>query len=174
MVTDILKLLNKVIQQKLLPSTKYMFFKSFQTNIMPRFHILCSKCKQATHRLVPEIEKTFICKNKKCGEVNDVRSAKVAFVTFSIEKMLMEILEKNSESLIFPSIENAEKFPIQDTWDGCLHQKVVRQESQFISLCLSTDGVNVYNSTTKSLWPLMVICNNLPTKCRYKLENVVC
>lgn len=177
LILDILRLVNKVLQKKLLPETKYMFFKFLHANVTPTFFLECLKCKTLSYELEvgndshrPEI---FLCKNNNCKEINKMSSANVAFVTFPVDQMLKDLLEKNSDTLIFPAFTSA-TFPINDTWDAEIHKNVTKKEGKFISIFLNTDGVQVFNAAKSSLWPLLLTVNNLPTNNRFKVKNVVC
>jgi hypothetical protein len=185
LILDILRLVNKILQEKLLPETKYMLFKMISTNVSPIFHLICCKCGKVAHELDLECskrEKSFICDNfigdqseTKCGTKNDISSSKVAFATFPIEKMLKEVLEKYSDCLLFPEPHvGVGDYSIEDTWDAEIHQEVLKKEGRFISLFFNTDGVQFFDSASQSFWPLMILINNLPIHIRFKLENVLC
>lgn len=174
---DILRFANKILQKKMLPETKYLFFKNMHSEITPMFHLYCKGCNKITHKILVEKRpeknhsNNFTCES--CNFVNKIGKCKVGFVTFPVEHMLKDILNKYESELIFPS-PNSSQFPISDIWDGCHHQKIMQKEGKFISIILNTDGVQVFNSTSNALWPLMIIVNNLPKESRFKLQNVVC
>ena len=62
-----------------------------------------------------------------------------------------------------------EKERIRDVYDGCLYQK----HKQFlgtpgnVSFILNTDGVQIFRSSTYSIWPIWLAVNELPPNERY-------
>ena len=63
---------------------------------------------------------------------------------------------------------------ISDVSDGMLYKNLETIEnSRFITLTLNTDGANVFKSNHKSLWPVQVVINELPTYKRFREQNVL-
>jgi hypothetical protein len=168
-------MVNKILGEKLLPETKYMLFKILRVNVSPSFFLECPKCLTIEYELKvndhDNQEKYFTC--SRCKDTVLIRSAKPSFVMFPIAELLADILKKNDHKLIFPN-NNQTSQNISDTWDGLLHKKVLQKEGKFLSLICNTDGVQKYNSTKFSLYPLLVTVSNLPKNIRFRTENVLC
>ena len=61
---------------------------------------------------------------------------------------------------------------IDDVFDGTLYQEKMahfklREADIYFSLSISTDGVQVFKSSTKSMWPVWLRINELPPSIRY-------
>lgn len=173
-VVDILKLINQICGEKIVPETKYHFFKRFKIGTQATFHMICKNknCLHTTMILVKNETNSFKCQRCKTKNVLKDKKKKVGFVTFSIKDQLEEILNRYKDSLIFP--EEKDQFPIKDVWDGNLHREIFHKEKRpFISLTINTDGMQIFNSVSTSLWPIIVSVNNLPLTERFKLDNLI-
>jgi hypothetical protein len=172
-IEGVLKLLNRVAKQEIIPSTKYSFFKHFKKDFDFSFHVFCKTESCSSIEMIKcgsgKIE--YVC--PQCSTKNPVRDVKVAFVTFEIEKQLKNLLESHIDSLILPS-EPLESFPIKDVWNCEIHRKILQElQAPFISITLNTDGVQIYESNKTSMWPKMICVNNLPLKERFKQDNLI-
>lgn len=60
---------------------------------------------------------------------------------------------------------------VSDIYDGKLYQKLAKDGKLLnphnISLLCNTDGVCVYESTTHTMWPILLMVNELPYNLRY-------
>ena len=68
---------------------------------------------------------------------------------------------------------------ICDIHDGRIYQALCSENGPLantnnISLTLNTDGVQVYQSTKYSMWPVLLIINELPFTARYMKESKLC
>lgn len=167
---DILKLTNKTLGKRLLPDTKYLLFKKFDGNRNPIFHVDCPKC--LSHIRYTGANKDGLAVCFVCGIVN-IKTSKVKFVTFNVESELNEVLERNKDNLIFQRAK-LDDFPIRDVFDAEWNRKIYAEVGEFISLFMSTDGVQAFNSTKNSLWPIFVIVNNIAPHLRFRMENIIC
>lgn len=65
---------------------------------------------------------------------------------------------------------------IEDMYDGQAYKDVENHFStgaSNITLTWNSDGVQVYNSTSFSLWPFFLVVNELPPHKRYLSENML-
>ena len=55
---------------------------------------------------------------------------------------------------------------VQDIYDGLEYRKIERKFSSenkaYVTLLCNTDGVQIYNSSKYSIWPIWLIINELP------------
>lgn len=86
----------------------------------------------------------------------------------SVEEHLEEILsygksfDENNETIT--DVQSASQF------QKCKNKY---SKSFLLSLTVNTDGVQIFNSTKKSVWPIQVIQNFLPPTIRYRTKNVI-
>ena len=67
----------------------------------------------------------------------------------------------------FERVSNPDKF--SDVYDGreYQHHRVFLSKPENISLLLNTDGVSIFRSSTVSLWPILLVINELPPSVRF-------
>jgi hypothetical protein len=174
-IEDILDLINKIAKQDIVGKSKYTFLKSFEKNIAYEFHAFCSNAEcRAIYKIKPGSDtKSFTCTKELCKTETRMENAEVGFVTFELESQLRDLLERNKNELILPKEPLAE-YPIKDVWNTRIHRKILKESKKpFISLLLNTDGVQVFKSGTKSLWPIILCLNNLPLNKRFQEDNLI-
>ena len=168
---NLCKLQNSLLGKKIFPETKYLLKTIFNQNLAIEFHIFCKICELYIGKY--SSNKSLNC-CPSCGYVVDLlrKDNDDFFVYFPLEPLLCKILEKHSDSLKPRVVSESDN--ISDICDGILYQRLVKSsEENFVSLTINTDGVNVHNSNTKSLWPIMSIVNELPISLRYKEDNML-
>ncbi|KAK3910112.1 ABC transporter G family member 38, partial [Frankliniella fusca] len=65
---------------------------------------------------------------------------------------------------------------IEDIYDGCIYkeaQRTVLTDPYNIFLMWYTDGIQLYESSTYSLWPFYFVVNELPLHLRFRPENII-
>lgn len=68
---------------------------------------------------------------------------------------------------------------IQDLYDGAIYKKFYNQKkNSFIlkecfSFSLNADGIKVCDKSNLSIWPIILVINELPLKERYCIENCI-
>jgi hypothetical protein len=77
-IVGVLKLLNRVAKQEIIPSTKYSFFKHFQKDFDFSFHVFCTTESCSSIEMIKcgseKIE--YVC--PQCHTKNPVKDVKVA------------------------------------------------------------------------------------------------
>jgi hypothetical protein len=66
LILAILGLVNKITKKKILPQTKYKFFKKFNKSVEPIFHLYCDSCNKLAYEYTKTktVEyKCFFCDN---------------------------------------------------------------------------------------------------------------
>lgn len=113
---------------------------------------------------------TFDC--TECASQNSTKKSRIVFVTFPLKKLL-ELFIKRHKNISF--IENSATFPLRDTCNGKVIQRVADslKFSRFLSLLINTDGVRIHHVTKYSIWPWLIVVNNVPAIERFKVENVI-
>lgn len=182
MIEDLALLINTLLKNEALPTSKYLFKQRFNTNrshMEPTIHLTCSNCsyylgkKQAFEGL-----KNIRCVNCKRNTSVETKYRKNHFITLPVEPQIVSIVERSIKKNIFirePSAAMDET--ITDVFDGTLYKTLKSEigEKPFITLTVSTDGAVVYKSTKeKSFWPLHFFVNEIEIKHRFKRENMIC
>lgn len=165
-----LLLLISLFQPNLTKNSIYYFRKILSDFEKPfKYHYFCGFCFK-------ELPK----KNCKCDN-KDIRHPKKSrgvdyFIEIPIIWQLQKLLKrKNLFELMTTHRFNREKSYSGDVYDG----KIYEQHKDFFSnpnnfsLMWYADGVPVYKSSRKSLWPIYFVINELPPEERFKLENML-
>ncbi|CAG0900777.1 unnamed protein product [Cyprideis torosa] len=96
------------------------------------------------------------------------------FILFDVGKTLAKLLLGRQASGSFNSREKSGS--ISDVMDGAEYKtlrKNLRLGSEDFTFNLATDGVQAFNSSSKSLWPVYLIVNELPPNQRFKNKLIV-
>lgn len=174
---DLLLLINTMMGNDVLPKSKYFFFKIFSKQYAPQHHFFCKKCNLSLDGTVNAYEHTVnanvICKNPNCKQINSLRTTNSDnfFVTFPLKPQLLETITENLDDFIKQCDNNNTN--LTDIQDGKLFKNLPNVERHEISLTLNTDGVQVFNSKSKSLWPVQLMINNLSKTKRFLTKNVI-
>lgn len=173
---DLLLLVNTILGVKALPSSKYLFLKMFSKYYNPRYNFFCKKCLTATGsqaNIGDDNIKNFRCVNSKCLHLNtfDWSNDSNYFITFPLQHQLQETILKNSQDIIAEKEVNNDK--TTDIHDGLLYKNKPKIERREITLILNTDGVQIFKSKSKSLWPVQLIINEIHRTKRFMTKNIL-
>lgn len=173
---DLLLLVNTILGVKTLPASKYLFLKMFSKYYNPRYNFFCKICLTATgsHAYISDDSiQSFRCINSNCRHLNtfDWGNDSNYFITFPLTQQLKETILKNSEDFIAERSSNIDK--ITDFHDGLLYRNKPKIERKEITLILNTDGVQIFKSKSKSLWPVQLIINEINRKNRFLIKNML-
>lgn len=176
-VEDLARLVNRVIGQKKIPPSKYIFKKKFhRDDCKPVKHFLCHECELYLGTLCDLKESNLQdCPNCLTPIQTDTKYKKNHFLTIPFRSHLQNILERNSDKLSFDYSSTTGN--IYDVHDTFYFQKLRNdfQNIPIITLTFSTDGAAVFQATKeKSVWPLQFIVNEINLEHRFKRENVFC
>lgn len=152
------------------PTTTYKIKKMINPSISTEFHLKCSNCKTFT----PTTSTETVC--DLCNQVLKRTDCKY-FVYMSFKTQLEEIVLRHFDEIMQykESFNNSISDAITDVQDGIEFKKIQIKYKDFfvLPLTVNTDGIKVFNSTSKSLWPIQVCLNFLSPKIRYIPENVL-
>lgn len=169
-MTNIVKIINTILGEQILPETKYYIQKIFSSGSTAILYYRCSSCNEMgfameMKRRVPNGE-CFNCKS-------NTRDTVVSFVTFPLKSLLFKLLEAHERNLTLHDQPPA-SFPITDMYNGILYQQAVaRNGGPIIAIGTNSDGVKRFNHTKSSLWPLYIVNYNLPPHLRMRQENLI-
>ncbi|XP_064474212.1 uncharacterized protein LOC135388539 isoform X2 [Ornithodoros turicata] len=138
------------------PATKYLFKKYFDTCAKPPDHHFYCYCGAYL------TDKSGNCVCSECSRSLDTKellNKGQYFLSFDLESQLTEMLKKFEASLLKPS-------PSINMTD--IHQSPAYNSlpvgKNDVSLTFNTDGVQLFESSQFSIWPITVQVNELPFK----------
>lgn len=173
-VEDLILLVNSIIGNDSLPSSKYMFMKKFKPkkSFSSSTHFWCQVCEK--YLGVKEDFVDAVCPNCNCEIVTDTKYKKNHFVTMPIKSQLKNVLEQNSEQLIYDTNSSSDIRDVHDS-QNFRRLKSEMRNTPYITLTTYTDGASVFKSTKeKSLWPICVFVNEIDLEHRFKRKNILC
>lgn len=175
-VEDLIHLVNSIIGENSLPSSKYMFKKMFQPkeNFSSNFHFWCHLCEKYLG-----VKEDFIddpvCPNCNSQIVTDTKYKKNHFIAMKVKNQLKNVLEQNSEQLIFDTESSSNNMTDVHSSHNFQRLKNEMGNTPYITLTMYTDGAAVFKSTKqKSIWPILVSVNEIGLNDRFKRENILC
>lgn len=133
------------------------------------FHILCIYCDEYV-KFNFEEKQRYVC--QKCNAV--LPKTNSAFVSIEIKQQLKKIIRDNYKGILEyrETILTQNNDIISDVYNGEVIKEMCKEEYPFC-LMISTDGVKVHNSGTKSLWPILLAPLFLNPIDRYRQENMI-
>lgn len=174
---DLLILVNSILGIKSLPVSKYFFFKLFSKQYNPKKKFFCKKCKSLfdyNPDSINELNHQLECQNAKCKVVNypTTSDSENYFITFPLAYQLKETILQNIKDFSIGDENRSDDF-VTDIQDGIIYKMKPNVGRHEITLTLNTDGVQVFNSKSISLWPVQLIINNLKKECRFITKNII-
>jgi hypothetical protein len=159
-IDDILKLLNTLLVPN--TPTSWHQVKKLLSNSKPASinQFICPSCSHATtseHQCV------------HCSTIH--RSRLPSLRTFSITEQIANILINNTDlDLRYQATTTA----ICDIRDGAMYRTLRNTTAErTLTLTLNIDGVQPSRNTQTTIWPIIMVINELPLKRRFALENII-
>ncbi|CAF1674104.1 unnamed protein product, partial [Rotaria magnacalcarata] len=145
------------------PSSWYRLKKSLtETQLTPIQSFICSECQELS-------TSSALCSQCNChfSSANKPNY----FFSFPIQNQIERILHYNRD--ILPT-RRCYAMSITDICDGALHQKLQsRIQESFLTLTLNVDGIQPNKGSQKTIWPILLVINELPLKRRFAIENII-
>ncbi|XP_049268738.1 uncharacterized protein LOC119382286 [Rhipicephalus sanguineus] len=165
---DLVKLVNFLLGETVIPCSRHLLKKMWETSDTVCHHFFCSSCKTyAGKRAAQDIT----CSN--CSENVCLSNFKKSnfFSTLSVKKQLEDLLmSKSVAQALFDQLSSpgSASCLLRDITDGTLLKKC-RKHSEWadITITVNTDGARVFNSSKDSLWPIQLVVNELPVLLRW-------
>lgn len=181
-LSDLAVLVNTILGQDSLPTTKYLLRKKVadQYKFIPVVHMSCPNCKNYLGKKRNfGTEKHTVCQNCMITCSLDTKYKKSHFITMPAAAQIIPILEQNikNDNFMGGPPETINGTDIKDVHDAECYRNLKAEmgNSNYITLTLSTDGAVVHKSTKeKSLWPLQLFINEINLENRFKRENIIC
>ncbi|XP_064468545.1 uncharacterized protein LOC135379694 [Ornithodoros turicata] len=176
-IDGLLKLLNALLGDNVLPNSKYMFCKLWchtKGNTL-KFYFFCKTCQSylgmSTKPQTPE-EHDCSCSTTRYNTKQLLQDGNF-FMIFNLKAQLRHLLRKCQRLLLknLETISAATSGVYTDITSGTLYKRV-RQELgcqlHDLTVTFSSDGSPVFKSTTSSLWPIHMVLNELPAVPRWQ------
>ncbi len=127
------------------------------------------------------------CSNVQCSERGGFQMKPYIYTYFNIRRQLEQIIQREpkinfqtTSSSPLPSSSStttSSSSVLRDTKDGRIYQNFISRIDipgcHYITLTLSTDGVQIGTSTEKSLWIITLTINEIQLSERFLLHNVI-
>lgn len=148
-----------------IPTTHYMLTKSVrEASSSIEYFFECFQCNTFTPG-----SPNIVC--VKCNKKINKRDANYfAFIPF--EKHLKRVIVKNFDVILNNDEKCKNATDFTDIQCGRIYKQVAAG-SIVLSFVLNTDGVNVFQASKKSLWPIQLYQNFLPPSIRFVPENIL-
>lgn len=154
-----------------IPSSHYMLTKSVRAASPVEYYFECSMCNKFTLQNADSKSEIFCIGCKRKFDKND--SNYFAFIPF--KQYLKAVISQHVNQIVKYSEECKNSENLIDIQCGAIYKKIsaMYPNSTVLSLLLNTDGVKVFNSSTKQLWPIQLYLNFLPPSMRLAPENIL-
>lgn len=131
---------------------------------------VCPACKKPS-------ENQFTCSGETCDwSFNPPAAMPNHFYTFDIIHQLSATLS-TTRDIHFPKKKRnslSAMTPMRDVVDGNRYSELVDQEScDILTLTMSTDGIQPFNSSDKSIWPVSFVVNEIDRRKRFSFECIL-
>jgi hypothetical protein len=165
---DLLELLNILMPRSALPRTRFMFNKLFVlSRDKVERHFYCLNCTICTY--IGQIINIDVC--PVCNSNLKNESNVGFFLVLPLESQLRDMFENSNLSDLLQYSSDRTKLSsdnIEDIYDGSSYKSVPQLKEGNISITWNCDGANAFNSSSRSIWPLQCVINELPYNIRRK------
>ncbi|CAF1177540.1 unnamed protein product [Rotaria sordida] len=131
---------------------------------------ICPSCKKVS-------DNKSTCSNANCSwRFVPPASMPNYFYTFNIRDQLSSILATTADMYLQKrtNVTPHSILTMKDIVDGNYYRKLLDEESDdILTLTMSTDGIQPFKSTEKSIWPVTFIINEIKRKKRFTFQNLI-
>ncbi|CAM4767431.1 unnamed protein product [Rotaria magnacalcarata] len=144
--------------------------KSFGSTLDRTIWFICPSCKKAS-------DNAFSCSSVRCDWCfAPPASLPTYFYTFNIHEQLNSILAITTDVHLSQCSNGTSplNFQMRDIIDGDQYQKLLHEQSDdILTLTMSTDGIQPFNCSEKSIWPVTFVTNEVKRKKRFCFQNLI-
>lgn len=177
-ISNLMKLINSVFATPIVPDSRHMINKFFNSNDSAEFHASCPHCDTYIGKF-GELSVTTECAN--CHTIVDVSkpSSGNYYAIVDPSDAIADYLNAFEDYYTYIMHERRhEKGRIKDVYDGSRYRDFVKNlpetaKHQYVTASFNTDGAPVFESSTYSIWPIYLMVNELPVEQRLK-NLIVC
>ncbi|CAF1136619.1 unnamed protein product, partial [Brachionus calyciflorus] len=148
-------------------------------NCIIMYEDLTDKIKNLCPKLYQIIELIQFYKNKNLTDINIFISWLQIDYTISIEQQIKRIFEKNKSLYDSEYHLNEQNDEITDIYHGNLYKSIYKQQEKtepnqkFFTMIFNTDGIKLCNKSDLSIWPMILVINELPLESRFSFDNII-
>ncbi|CAF3617238.1 unnamed protein product [Rotaria sp. Silwood1] len=169
-LSDILKLL-RILRVANVPTSLWKSRKLVNTQSNSHLHMkkqsICPSCKDTSS----EVNRCTKC-HITYQTILTTSSISI-FYHFDIGSQLESIL-LHTPDLVFQNFLSPPSKRMRDIVDGVFYRNQLKQETDlFITLTMNVDGVQPNKGSDSSIWPVLIVVNEIRRRKRYSLENVI-
>lgn len=174
LIEDILKFVNKIVcDDNALPCSKYLFQKLFSHGASMETQFYCPTCciYLGPKRNFKDCDVT--CPSCDYRSPTGSIKSETSFVSFSIRDQIKDVLQRSDVNINLNGHINVDNV-IRDIYDGEIYQSLKREDicGNALTITFNTDGVNLFQCITGSLWSIFFTVNEIVPSQRFKPENV--
>lgn len=171
---NLFKLINAMFKKQILPDSKHILDKLLNPNQDVFFHALCKTCSSYLGKLGNIDENMDKCPN--CNDKVNLKnpSSKNFFALINPSTQISDLITGHDEHY-FQVTEKKKhrKNYIEDVYDGLHYRNFIKDKKYYVTAEMNTDGAQKFKCSKFSIWPIMLILNELPKQVR--IDNpVVC
>lgn len=170
---DLIDLINCHTPDHPIHQSKYYLLKKFTEIITPpEVHYFCEKCQAILPNDNLNEGTRDVIKCTQCYFENIVQYLKDTscyFLTIPLAIQLKKILESNTGSKL--NWESNVNDVRNGTFYKTLKEKNDNKNCKYLTIQWNTDGIQVFNSSKMSVWPIQLMLNELPY--REQRENII-
>lgn len=130
----------------------------------------CPSCKKAS-------DNAFFCSIVKCGwQFATPACLPSYYYIFNVREQLESILLMTEEIDLTRrrTLQTNGDLKMKDIIDGAQYKKLLDEEpNDLLTLTMSTDGIQPFNSGEKSIWPVTFVINEVKRKKRFCFQNLI-
>ena len=163
-VQDILAFLQK-LNVKNVPASWYKLKKSLLIcGERPTETYICSNCEDVSTT-------NDIC--SQCQVRFSLARETKSFCSFPITDQLKKIISLNQGCLFNSSVRRTDG-TMRDICDGKVYQDIQLSVGEhLITLTMNIDGIEPNRNSHQTIWPILLVINELPMKKRFAIENIL-
>lgn len=166
-VEDLLLLVDTLLPQNVIGASAHKFLKKFhyqQTEVVRNYY--CPKCYITLSESENAVENLMLCSDCSTQyEKRNLVSENNFFYYLPVRSALEQFVNSNDYNIMlerkgFSDVNNGSYY------DTLCHKGIIKKTD--VTLQFNTDGVSLFQSSTYSLWPILLSINNLPQTLKRK------
>lgn len=172
-ITECIKLYNENSPISL-PTNIRAIKKHLKINIDFEYYINCKKCGG----IVSSTSNKIVCPDCNINSektIITVKSLNNFFIYIPVLQQIEFFLNQNFDDILNFEKTSNDRNTIRDIKDSKIYNRLKAKHHGKIvySLTLNTDGVKVFESSHRSLWPIQLYQNCIPPKKRFRSEYII-
>ena len=123
-------------------------------------HFICPVCSNTT------------ANEQKCTKCSSTHAHRLSsFWSFSITEQIEKILTNNHD---IDPLYTSRTTALRDIRDGAMFRSLrAKSTNRIITLTLNIDGIQPSRNSQSTIWPIILVINDLPPDRRFALENII-